>query len=288
MDKFINTAVFNFENALRGMRNPLNSWDRSDSLFGYDDEEHMVDRCADVVDIWVEQELKSRNIESGPGEGVYEELWKRYMDWLWEQGIIDEDYSIEQCAFIGPNDLNLAQRLIKSGPEHCKFLRQIFVTVDITMPLYWWKEFDTYKIGTTANSTSTMHTLTKNEITKDMFAFDNTNIVVTEGHSIDGDWELIFEDCIDDILIICNNLRDKYLETNDKRYWRALVQTLPEAWLQTRTVTMSYANLRNMYFQRKDHKLQEWHDFCDWIKTLPYAYELIYFTGENNEGSKTN
>lgn len=288
MDKFTNTAVFNFENALRGMRNPLNSWDRSDSLFGYDDEEHMVDRCADVVDIWVEQELKSRNIESGPGEGVYEELWKRYMDWLWEQGIIDEDYSIEQCAFIGPNDLNLAQRLIKSGPEHCKFLRQIFVTVDITMPLYWWKEFDTYKIGTTANSTSTMHTLTKNEITKNMFAFDNTDIVATEGHSIDGDWELTFEDCIDDILIICNNLRDKYLETNDKRYWRALVQTLPEAWLQTRTVTMSYANLRNMYFQRKDHKLQEWHDFCDWIKTLPYAYELIYFTGENNEDSKTN
>ena len=288
MDKFTNTAVFNFENALRGMRNPLNSWDRSDSLFGYDDEEHMVDRCADVVDIWVEQELKSRNIESGPGEGVYEELWKRYMDWLWGQGIIDEDYSIEQCAFIGPNDLNLAQRLIKSGPEHCKFLRQIFVTVDITMPLYWWKEFDTYKIGTTANSTSTMHTLTKNKITKDMFAFDNTDIIVTEGHSIDGDWELTFEDCIDDILTICNNLRDKYLETNDKRYWRALVQTLPEAWLQTRTVTMSYANLRNMYFQRKDHKLQEWHDFCDWIKTLPYAYELIYFTGENNENFKTN
>lgn len=137
MDKFTHTQVFNFENALRGMRNPLNSWDRSDSLFGYDDAEHMVDRCADVVDIWVEQELKSRNIESGPGEGVYEELWKRYMDWLWGQGIIDEDYSIEQCAFIGPNDLNLAQRLIKSGPEHCKFLRQIFVTVDITMPLYW-------------------------------------------------------------------------------------------------------------------------------------------------------
>lgn len=275
MDKFTNTAVFNFENALRGMRNPLNSWDRSDSLFGYDDEEHMVDRCADVVDIWVEQELKNRNIESGPGEGVYEELWKRYMDWLWEQGIIDEDYSIEQCAFIGPNDLNLAQRLIKSGPEHCKFLRQIFVTVDITMPLYWWKEFDTYKIGTTANSTSTMHTLTKNEITKDMFAFDNIDVVVTEGHSVSGDWELTFEDCIDDILIICNNLRDKYLETNDKRYWRALVQTLPEAWLQTRTVTMSYANLRNMYFQRKDHKLIEWREFCNWILTLPYSKELI-------------
>lgn len=288
MDKFTHTQVFNFENALRGMRNPLNSWDKSDSLFGYDDAEHMVDRCADVVDIWVEQELKSRNIESGPGEGVYEELWKRYMDWLWGQGVIDEDYSIEQCAFIGPNDLNLAQRLIKSGPEHCKFLRQIFVTVDITMPLYWWKEFDTYKIGTTANSTSTMHTLTKNKITKDMFTFDNTDIIVTEGHSIDGDWELTFEDCINDILTICNNLRDKYLETNDKRYWRALVQTLPEAWLQTRTVTMSYANLRNMYFQRKDHKLQEWHDFCDWIKTLPYAYELIYFTGENNENFKTN
>lgn len=137
MDKFTNTAVFNFENAFRGMRNPLNSWDRSDSLFGYDNIERTMDRCADIIDIWVEQELERRKIQSGPGEGAYEELWKRYMDWLWEQGIIGGDNSIEQFAFIGPNDLNLAQRLIKSGPEHCKFLRQIFVTVDITMPLYW-------------------------------------------------------------------------------------------------------------------------------------------------------
>lgn len=286
--QFKNTEVYNFEGALRGMRNPLNSWEKSDSIFGIGDEENTLGAKADVIDAWITQEKP--NIEMYSEE--YEELFVKYEEWF---DMINADIKISDLNdliykynYIGPKDLDLAQRLIKSGPEHCKFLRQIFVSVDITMPLYWWKEFDTYKIGITANSTSTMHTLTKNEITKDMFAFDNTDIVATEGHSIDGNWELTFEDCIDDILTICNNLRDKYLETNDKRYWRALVQTLPEAWLQTRTVTMSYANLRNIYFQRKDHKLTEWHSFCDWIKQLPYAYELIYFTGEDNEHSKTN
>lgn len=270
MDKFTNTAVFNFENALRGMRNPLNSWDKSDSLFGYDNIERTMDRCADIIDIWVEQELKRREIQSGPGEGVYEELWKRYMDWLWGQGIIGGDNDIEQFAFIGPNDLNLAQRLIKSGPEHCKFLRQIFVTVDITMPLYWWKEFDTYKIGTTANSTSTMHTLTTKPITIDCFEIGDYNDDYAIPDEMEDDMTYPHQ-----FIKYLEYLRQKYIETKDKGYWKELVRWLPEGWLQTRTVTMSYANLRNMYFQRKDHKLIEWREFCNWILELPYSKELI-------------
>jgi hypothetical protein len=181
-----------------------------------------------------------------------------------------------QCLHhIGPNDLDLAQRLIRGGPEHAKFMRQIVVWVDITAPLYWWKEFDTYKVGTVANSTSTMHKLAAAPITKEMFEFDNNDIVVSQGKSINGEWELIFDDYIDDIIDMCENLRLKYIKTKDKSYWRALVQILPNAFLQTRTVSLSYANLRNIYFQRRNHKLKEWHQFCDWIATLPYAKELI-------------
>ena len=195
--KFEKTQVSNFEGALRGMRNPLNSWDKSDSSWN--------------------------------------------------------------PLYIGKNDMNLAQRLISAGPEHMKFMRQIFVCVDITAPLYWWKEFDTYKVGTAANSTSTMHKLTSEPITPDKF-----------------EWDIDFADYQNQIMDICENLRQKYLETKDKSYWRALVQVLPEAWLQTRTVTMSYANLRTMYFQRRNHKLTEWsEDFCNWVETLPYSKELI-------------
>ena len=212
--KFEKTETFNWQGAFRGMRNPMNSWSKSDSFkIGYN---------------------------------------------------------------IGPNDMALAQKLILAGPEHMKFMRQIFVSVDITAPLYWWKEFDTYKVGTVANSTSTMHKLAAAPITKEMFDFDNLDIVVnsyTIPHG--GESITIFEDYVDDIIDMCENLRLKYLEYNDKSYWRALVQILPNAFLQTRTVTMSYANLRNIYFQRRNHKLKEWHQFCDWIATLPYAKELI-------------
>lgn len=217
--KLERTEVFNFEGALRGARNPMNSWSRSDS--------------------------------------TYDPL------------------------VIGKNDLDLTQRLVRAGNEHAKFMRQIFVSVDITAPLYWWKEFDTYKVGTVANSTSTMHKLAAAPITKEMFEFDNNDIVVSQGKSICGEWELVFSDYIDDIVDMCENLRLKYLETKDKAYWRALVQILPNAWLQTRTITMSYANLRNMYFQRRNHKLKEWHLFCDWIATLPYAKELIMLEDTN-------
>ena len=184
---------------------------------------------------------------------------------------------------IGPNDLDLAQRLINSGPEHAKFLRQIFTSVDITAPLYWWKEADTYKVGTTANSTSTMHKLTSKPFERTDFEFENgSNLIMSESKMPHGDYfGLVFEDCVDDILYMCNLLRDKYLTTKDKHYWRALVQILPNAYLQTRTWTANYAVLRNIYFQRKNHKLSEWHQFCDWIKSLPYSKELIILGDEN-------
>ncbi len=219
--KFERTETFNFTGALRGMRNPMNSWDKSDSIQG--------------------------------------------------------------TSHIGPKDLELAQRLVRAGTEHYKFMRQIFVSVDITAPLYWWKEFDTYKVGTVANSTSTMHKLTAAPIIKEMFEFDDDSddIVVSQGKSINGEWELVFSDYINDIIDMCENLRLKYLETKNKSYWRALVQILPNAFLQTRTVTLSYANLRNIYFQRRNHKLKEWHLFCDWIATLPYSKELIMLEDTN-------
>ena len=155
-------------------------------------------------------------------------------------------------------------------------MRQIFVSVDITAPLYWWKEFDTYKVGTVANSTSTMHKLAAEPITKEMFEFDEPWLVidkykVTHG----GECETVFDDYTDDIVDMCENLRLKYKETNDRAYWRALIQLLPSAYLQTRTVTLSYANLRNIYFQRRSHRLLEWHNFCSWITILPYSQELI-------------
>ena len=128
-----------------------------------------------------------------------------------------------------------------------------------------------------------MHKLTAAPITKEMFEFDDDsdNLIVTQGKSINGEWELVFTDYIDDIIDMCENLRLKYLETQDKSYWRALVQILPNAFLQTRTISFSYANLRNIYFQRRNHKLKEWHQFCDWITTLPYAKELIMLEDTN-------
>lgn len=156
---------------------------------------------------------------------------------------------------IGNNDLELAQKLIKAGSEHRKFLRQIFVATDITAPLYWWKEESTYKIGTTENSTSTMHKLASTTITKDCFECG----------------EMLYAGLISAL----EETRLNYLVTKDKNEWKKLIVNLPESWLQTRTVTMNYENLLNIYHQRKNHKLSEWHKFCEWIESLPYAKELI-------------
>ena len=231
--KFEKTEVWGFESALRGMRNPLESWNKSDSR------------------------IKSYCDEDG--------------DW------VDAPCTYDSCCnsclrqqkfFIGKNDLELAQKLIKAGLPHRKFLRQIFVAVDITAPLYWWKEFDTYKVGTVANSTSTMHKLEDTPITLD--CFELTSVKLCEAG------KQYFQE-LENMRIRYNELKNTDTE-KAKRYWKALIQLLPESWLQKRTITMNYENILNMYRQRKHHKLTEWSkSFCDWVKTLPYAKELICF-----------
>ena len=218
--KFENTEVWGFEHAIRGMRNPLESWNKGDSH--YDIEEVMV----------------------------------------------DEEVVLERGEYIiGSNDLQLAQTLIRAGSEQRKFLRQIFVAVDITAPLYFFKELDTYKVGTVANSTSTMHKLASTPITIDCFEMGDFTPLI-DNFKIDLSWQTI--------MTYLEQLRQRYNETKDKRYWKELIRLLPESWLQKRTITMNYENILNMYRQRKNHKLTEWSkSFCDWVKTLPYAEELI-------------
>ena len=176
----------------------------------------------------------------------------------------NNEYDINQYFVIGPNDLDLAQRMIAAGSPNDKFLRQIFVSIDITAPLYLYKELDTYKIGTTANSTSTMHKLASTPIILDCFETDDMD------NEVAGDFP-------HHILCYCEELRQKYLETKDIRYWKELIRWLPESWLQTRTWTANYAVLRQIYHWRKNHKLTEWHQFCDFILTLPYAEQLIAY-----------
>lgn len=210
MIKFENTQVMNFEGAVRGMRNPLNSWDKSDSVFT---------------------------------------PWN-YTDFI-----------------IGSNDLNLMRRLIKCGSDHRKFMRQILVSVDITAPLYWWKEFDTYKVGTVSNSCSTMHKIHSKPIELSDFSIDDFYI---DDDGID------LSDCFKNVIADCESLRNKYLDTKDKKYWRGLIQLLPGSYNQRRTVSLNYETLYNIYGSRKGHKLDEWSvDFMKWIKSLPYAEELI-------------
>lgn len=174
---------------------------------------------------------------------------------------------------LGPNDLDLAQRMIGAGTDESKFMRQIGVCFDIDAPFYWWKEFDTYKVGTVANSCSTMHKLASTPITKECFSMDgvdlNLSLLPVDNNDIGWVWE--------DIIFYCEELRKKYNETKDKNYWRALVQILPNGWMQKRTVTLNYQVLRAQYFARKNHKLIEWRDYCEMIKTLPYGKELICY-----------
>ncbi len=232
--KFENTRVYNFENALRGMRNPLNSWAKSDSQYGL---------CP-----------------TGDLTGDEAVLW--------------QDWELCEYAQIGPNDMDLARRLINGGTEHRKFLRQIFVSVDITAPLYWYKEFDTYKVATAANSTSTMHKIASAPITLDCFEIGDYEPDLVYHVSDLG--ECAVGELVELILEHLELLRQKYLETKDKRYWKELIRWLPEGWNQTRTWTANYEVLRSMYHQREHHKLCEWsEDFCKWVESLPYAKELI-------------
>ena len=199
-----NTSVMNFENAIRGARNPMNSWGRMDSHTEPD------------------------------GSFVF-----------------------------GPNDLDLAMRLAKAGSDHRKYLRMVFVSVDVTAPLYWWKEYDTYKVATLANSTSTMHKIHSKPFSMDDFSCD---------HMTDGTKKFM-----ETVVAELENIRLRFKETKSKDDWYDMIQLLPSSYNQMRTCTFNYETLINIYRARKNHKLAEWHTFCDWIETLPYAEQLITF-----------
>ena len=178
-------------------------------------------------------------------------------------------------SHIGEKDLKLAQKLVLAGTDHSKFMRQIFVSMDITGPLYWWSEMDTYKVATVANSESKMHKLADTPITLEKFSFDNIDDI-NEGFVLNGSSTWISYPEI--VVQACERLRQMYLITKNKKFWRQLIQILPESWNQKRSWTANYQVLRNIYFARKNHKLTEWHDFCNIIETLPYAKELICST----------
>lgn len=199
-----NTSVMNFENAIRGARNPMNSWGRMDS-------------------------------HTEPDGGFV----------------------------FGPNDLDLAMRLAKAGSDHRKYLRMVFVSVDVTAPLYWWKEYDTYKVATVANSTSTMHKIHSKPFSMDDFSCD---------HMTDGTKKFM-----ETVVAELENIRLRFKETKSKDDWYDMIQLLPSSYNQMRTCTFNYETLINIYRARKNHKLAEWHTFCDWIETLPYAEQLITF-----------
>lgn len=226
---------------IRGMRNPMNSWDKSDSVFGMN-----------------------------PG-----------IPYAQYNKVIEIDGN-GNSTYIGDKDLDLMKRLRNAGTDHRKFMRMIPVYVDITAPLYWWKEFDTYKVGTVANSCSTMHKIAEKEFTKDDFSVehllgmeDNPFAVAI---SSDGT-ELSPIGLIADIISMLNGCRAKYLETKDKNYWWQMIQLLPSSYNQKRSVMLNYEVLANMYKSRKNHKLDEWRDFCRWMEDLPFSY-LITGEGE--------
>ena len=202
MLKIERVSVLNMENAIRGARNPLNSWARMDSY--YDENGNYV---------------------------------------------------------LGENDLSLAHKLACAGSDHRKYLRMIFVSVDITAPLYWWKEYDTYKVGTVANSTSTMHKIHSKQFEREDFSCDRMSERALS--------------CLDSVIDVLEETRVEYNETKERALWDDLIQLLPSSYNQTRTCTMNYENLINIYYARRHHKLPEWHVFCDWVESLPYARELI-------------
>lgn len=260
--------VSGLEAAIRGMRNPYDSWEKSDSYFG-------LDSFDGIDDYWIPKML---NIYLGD-KGVPGLTEENCSAWLRSNGIIYEDCDLCEFAFIGPNDMDLAQRLISGGSEHRKFLRQINVSFDLTLPFYVWKEFDTYKVGTTANSCSTMHTLKNNPITLDCFELDDFENIPFPKEYQRPDAK---SNCDEDFIQMClipylESLRLRYKETGDKKYWKELIRWLPEGWLQKRTITLNYEVIYNFCHQRKNHRLAEWHTIVDFIrKHLPYASEFIF------------
>ncbi len=202
MIKIEKTSVMNLDNAIRGARNPLNSWARSDSYYD-----------------------ENRNFH------------------------------------LGEADLGLAHRLAVSGSDHRKYLRMVFVSVDVTAPLYWWKEYDTYKVGTVANSTSTMHRIHSKPFSRDDFSCDRMSEGALER--------------LDSVIEYLEDVRLKFVETKERQLWDDMIQLLPSSYNQTRTCTLNYENLINIYYARRAHKLPEWHEYCRWIESLPYARQLI-------------
>lgn len=215
--------VMGIYSAMRGMRNPLNSWEKGDTV------------------------INAKIVFNEEGYSTF------------------DDDTITYKITVGENDKALARKLIDAGPSHRKFMRQIFVSMDIIAPLYWWKEFDTYKVGTTANSCSTMHTITNKEFEMDDFSHDKM------GNFAEG--------CLEVVVARLNSLRTLYLNAEEpilkKEYWYSIIQLLPSSYNQIRTVTMSYENLRNIYEQRKNHKLDEWKSFCSTVELLPYSNWII-------------
>ena len=281
--KFENTKVMNFEGAFRGMRNPLESWNKSDSFFGIVDEfdEHYIDIAYEwTAKTNVKDPYTCEETCTAEEFNAYDKIIDENMDWILTQGTLNSSDAKYEVAFIGPTDMDLAQRLIKAGAPDRKFLRQIFVSVDVTAPLYFWKELDTYKVGTVANSTSTMHKLASTPITLNCFEMDDFQNVIyyeNEAECAENATQQFAEFMIEQL----EWLRQKYNETKDKRYWKELIRWLPEGWLQTRTWTANYEILRNIYVSRKNHRLTEWEQFRKWIESLPYAQELILFDLKN-------
>ena len=266
MIKIENVSTVGWEAAIRGARNPMNSWDKSDTMFLDYAEDDCVVICHDI-------------------SGV-------------EHRIIPEDWSdkLYDGVKIGPNDMKLLSNLAKAGSDEAKFRRMIVVYVDITAPMYWWKEADTYKVGTVRNSCSTMHKIHAKEFTlddfstehlfskKDFITGDKTvpfeNDPALSAITVDGDIAYFtstgFVEMTCDVL---NHYRELFLKTHDKKYWWQMIQLLPSSYNQRATLMLNYEVLANMYHARKNHKLDEWHDFCKWIETLPYAKELIVDAG---------
>ena len=242
MLKIENTEVVGWEAAIRGMRNPMNSWDKSDSRFdSYDD-------CGDCAHC---------------------------------------NLRFDECPAqqIGSNDLDLMTRLRNAGTDHRKFMRMITVYLDITAPLYWWKEFDTYKVGTVANSCSTMHKIHEKEFTLEDFSCEHLyaeDEIDGMYYSTTAEEEFTSTDVLKVVIESLNNYRKMYLATKDKKEWWQMIQLLPSSYNQRRTVMLNYEVLANIYKSRRNHKLDEWHTFCDWIESLPYS-ELIIGKENSNE-----
>lgn len=274
--QFDNTRTFNWEGAFHGMRAPLESWAKSDSMFGLAPMESTYD--LEMLNTWRDKEYPDGfNTEQERTAYNAEKI-----SWIDNNGILRCDNNCMEFAFLGPADLDLAQRLIKAGPEHRKFLRQIFVSAYISLPLSIWKQLDTYKIGTVTNSTSTMHKIQSKPLTRESFEIEQIPYEEQEEmEQRDGIYctgEL--DDLFDETIQTCEDLRRAFNQTKDKRYWRKLIELLPESYLQAREYTLNYEVLRSIVHQRKGHKLGEWQKFIHWVHTLPYAEELIFYDGD--------